>query len=315
MKFIITLFLFFNFLVAKDLKPIYTLKSKGSVTEILYNGNKLYASNDKGSVDIFDLTKKEIIKEIELPTIKDFMGDEIKAKIYSIDFLNDKILIVSQGKKGFRNLFIYQNDKLLPIIRDTQGYFIRKAKFINSNQILLGLLSNEIVLYDIKAKKEIYRIQIDQSHFSDFVLSEDKKTIASADESGAVTISNVENGKREKVYKSENVDNVYQIDFKNGIIITAGQDRRVAIYNLKNNSSYHLQSSFLVYSVGLSPSGKIGGYSANEENDVIIFDTNFKNRLYTLKGQKSTLTKILFINEKEIFTSSEDNNINFWRLK
>jgi preprotein translocase subunit SecA len=59
---------------------------------------------------------------------------------------------------------------------------ISKAKFINKDTILLAMLSNEIVSFDIKTKKENWRMQASGAKFSDFALSEDKSEVVIADE-------------------------------------------------------------------------------------------------------------------------------------
>ena len=103
-------------------------------------------------------------------------------------------------------------------------------------------------------------------------------------------------------------------NIKNDLIITAGQDRRVGIYNFDEKKSYYKEASFLIYSVGLSPSGKLGGFASDEENNVTIFNTNTKENLYKLTQNKSTLTNILFFNENEIFVTSDDKKINYYKL-
>ena len=117
-----------------------------------------------------------------------------------------------------------------------------------------------------------------------------------------------------KQFKGQNVDNVFQLDYKNGIIITAGQDRRTAIYSRDGSVAYYKEGSFLIYSAGLSPSGKVGAYAADEHNNVTLFDTQSKANISKLGSHKATLTNILFIDEKELFTASDDNHINYWKL-
>ena len=52
------------------------------------------------------LKKKEIISSIKIKNIKDFTNKEISAKIFSTDIIDDKILILSQGQSGGRDIFI-----------------------------------------------------------------------------------------------------------------------------------------------------------------------------------------------------------------
>ncbi|MAD43348.1 MAG: hypothetical protein CL623_13305 [Arcobacter sp.] len=299
---------------AKDINPSFTYLASGGVTDIVINDNKLYVATKASKVDIFDLATQEKIDSITLPKIKDFMGDEINSNIYSVDVLNDMILILSQGNKGGRAIHIYKDSKLKEIISAKERMFIARAKFVSKDKIIFSLLSNELYLYDLKTNKEIYQVQLSQSKFSNFALTEDKKEIIIADESGDLKLVDIASSKIIKVFSKQNLDNVFQVDIKNNIILTAGQDRRAAVYERKNSSAYHKNTSFLIYSAGLSPSGKIAGIASNENNEVKIFNTLTQSDLHMLKGNNTTLTNIVFINEKEVFVSSDDKRVNYYKI-
>lgn len=313
-KYILISILFvINLFAIENLTPNKIYKSSGTVQSIKYNDNKLYAGTSNGTVEVFDINSGEKLQEIKLPDIKDFMGDEIPAKIYSIDFLEGKILIVSQGMKGYRNIFLYENDKIKKLIGIDKKYFVQKASFISDKKILFGLLSNQLGVYNFADKKLEYLIQVSASSFADFALSEDKKTIVTTDESGIVRKIRVEDGQVFGENKNKNLDKVYQIDYKNEVILTAGQDRQAVVY--KNFTDYSMNFDFLLYSCGLSPNAKLGAIAYNEKNEVLVFDVNTKEKLYNLVGQKATLTQILFINDNEVFVSSDDANINYFKFK
>ncbi len=201
------------------------------------------------------------------------------------------------------------------IIDEKLKLSIAKAKFLNKNTLILALLSNEIISFDMKTKKENWRMQASGARFSDFVLSEDKTQIVVADESGALKICNTKDGVITKILTGQNLDNVFQVDYKNKIIITAGKDRRAVVYFLKSHSSYYKKSSFLVYSVGLSPSGQLAGYSSDEDNNITVFNTITQNTIGIYGGNKMTLTNILFHGEKQFFSSSDSNIINLYNIK
>lgn len=299
------------------ISPKYSIKTKGNVTDLVFESNKLYASTDNGSICIFAIPSKSLIKTYTFPNITDFMGDEIAPKLYDIDKIKGKdiIISVSQGTRGFSNVFLTKNGKSTKIIIDIKSkLMIKKVKFISENRVVLGLLSNEIILYDITNKKEIYRKQISAYTFSDIVLNKEKTKIITADESGIIHVIEAKTGKSIKELSGNNVDNVYQIDYKGSTIVCGGQDRRFSVYNLSTHKSYYLKSSFLIYSVGLSPSGKYAGYYCDEENNVQIINTSSKSKLSILKGHNATLTKILFIAEDKLFTSAEENIIYYWEL-
>jgi WD40 repeat protein len=312
MKLILSLLFSITFLFSTTLKPIQTYLASGGVTDLVYKDKLLYISTAASAVDIFNTETSQLVNSIKVPKIKDFMGDIINSKIYSVDVINDKVMFVSQAEKGFRRIYEYSNGKLIPIITVQKKMYIAKAKYINENQIILSLLSNQLFLFDIKEKKFLWEDQVSQSKFSNFVLNEDKSKVIIADESGSLKQISTKDGKIEKIYSGINLDNVFQVDIKNGVIITAGQDRRCAIYDKFNQ--YYKKADFLIYSAGLSPTGKIAGYANDEDNDIAIFNTETKKDLYTLKGHKMTLTNILFKNEKELFSSSDGNEVYYWNL-
>jgi hypothetical protein len=311
---ILLLLIFLSTLHANE-KAVATYNASGSVTDLVYKDSKLYVATDAGCVDIFDTKTQKSIHKIEVAQITDFMGDVANSKVYSVDVVSDKVLLLSQGKKGARRVHIYEDKTLKLVLPDTKELFIAKARFLNEKTIILGLLSNEIISYDIEKQEENYRIQVSQSKFSDFVLNENKKEIVIADESGDLKIHVTKTGVFKRKLSGQNLDNVFQVDTKNGIIATAGQDRRVVIYTPKSGLAYYKTSDFLIYSVGLSPSGKIAGYSSDEKNNITVFNTVTKKNLGVYSGNTMTATDILFINESDFFVATDDTLINQFKIK
>ncbi|WP_324172561.1 WD40 repeat domain-containing protein [Sulfurimonas sp.] len=316
MKRIILITLFIASLLIAEIKmPQKRFISSGAVTDMFVSGSKLYSSTHAGSIDIFNLKNKKIIKKIKISQIEDFMGDKADSKIYSVDVLDKQILILSQAKRGFRRVHIYKNNKLELIIPYTKSLTISKAKFINKDNILLGMLSNELISYNIKTKTQNWMIQVSGAKFSDFALNETKSEVVIADESGSLKIHSIKDGVLLKTLEGQNLDNVFQVAYKNGIIATAGQDRRIVIYAYKFDSAYYKSSSFLIYSVGLSPSGKLVAYSSDEENNITVFNTITKSVLGKFGGNKMTITKILFLDENNFLVASDDKSINLYKIR
>lgn len=316
MRFIaILFFMFITLLDAKELQPSHVYTGSGAVTDLVYQDGLLYSATAEGAVDIFNIKEQNLAQTITVPKIKDFVGDEVNSKVYSVDIAEGKIMIASQGDMGYRRIHIFADNTLTEVISTAKSFTIAKAKFVDVNTILISLLSNELILYDIKNDKNFYREQIGGSKFSNFALNEDKTQVIIADESGDMKLVNVKDGKIIKVLKGQNLDNVFQVDFKNKTIVTAGQDRRCAVYGTQDSRAYYKQASFLIYSVGLSPSAKLAGFANDENNNVTIFNTQTKSDLYKLGNHKMTLTNILFIAEDELFTASDSKEINYWKLK
>jgi WD40 repeat protein len=322
-KLISIFLLIFIGLNAKDLAPTYVYEASAGVTDIVSSNDKIYVATKASCVNIYDLKTKKLTQTINIPQIKDFMGDIIDAKIYNVDVYKNKVLLTSQGAKGFREIHIYEDSKQYTAISIDAKMYISKAKFIDENTIVFSLLGNKMFLYDLKSKKYIWEIDVKakdaefNSTFADFALNEDRTSAVVADESGDLKIVDIKKGEVTKILAGKNLDKVFKVDYKNNLIITAGQDGRCVVYNLKNNSDYALRKKnwFLIYGAGLSPSAKLGAYSSDEQNNVTIFKTATKSKLFKLTNNLMTISSILFISEDEIFVATDSNKFNYYKLK
>jgi len=314
MKIFLMLSILFISIFARDIKPDYSLKASGGVTDMVLVGDSLYASTDASCVDIFDIKTKKKLDSICVSKIKDFMGDEIDSKIYSIDVLDGALLILSQDGGGYRRVDIVKDGKLNHIITKNDRLYISRAKFINNHTILIGLLSNIIMSYDIDKKTTNWDIQPTESKFSYFTLNEDKTKAATTDESGDVQMLDLVTGKVIKTFSGLNVDNVFQVDWKKDTIATAGQDRRCVVFNAKTKKGYYKQATFLIYSVGVSNDGNLVGFASDEQNNVTIFNAFTKADIAKLLDNKANISNILFVNNHEVFVSSDAFDINHYKF-
>ncbi len=308
---------------AKDLKPTYVYEASGSVIDVASSDKNIYVATDASCVDIFDLKTKKLIQKIKVPQIKDFMGDIIDAKVYSVDVYHNKVLLTTQAPKGLREIHIFHKGKLETIVSIKKQLLIGKSMFVNDDTIVFDTLGNEMYLYNYKTKKTLWRIDVKpkdatfNSTFADFTLNEDRNIAVVGDESGDLKIVDIKYGKVTKVLAGKNLDKVFKVDFKNNKIITAGQDGRCVVYNLKNESDYFLREKhwFLIYGAGLSPKAKYGAYSYDDNNNVVVFNTTTKSKLYKLTNNLMTLSDILFISEDEVFITTDSNKFNYYKLK
>ena len=298
---------------AKEIYPTFKLESMGFVNDFVINKNIIYIANDEGSIDVFDLTTQKLIHQIQFELMTTKMNELITPSILSVDYLNGKLLIVSKGASPFRNVWIYENSKLKKIIGEDKKLTVKKALFINNEKIMLGTFSSEVILHDISEGYNVYKRHVTQSTLGTIALSEDRTKLVMSDESGEIRLLDVKTSKTLKVFASQNVDNVYHVAYARGVILTAGQDRRVAVYG-KFMKDAHIKSDFLVYCVGISPSGKVGVYSSGEDNTLQLFNTKTKKKMDKLIGHNALLNQIKFINEKELFTCDRSPYVYYWRL-
>lgn len=301
-------------LLAQNMTPLHEIKASGVVYDIVVDKQYLYAGTGHGELQVFDHQTQELIKTITLPKIKDFMGDEIEPKVFSVDHLNGKYLLMSEAKSGYRELFIHENNVTTKIISIEDQQAIAKARFVDDGYLFLGTLGNEVILYDFKDKKEIYRFQISQSKFSDFALNDKKDTAVIGCESGEISVVDIQKGKVTQVLRGQNLDNTYRVAINNNVVTGAGQDRRGSYYSLPSGKGGYFEGSFLIYATALSPSGSKAAYAINEENDIGIYNIQNRTEIALLKGQKSTLNTIIFLDENILFSASSDPMIMMWKL-
>ena len=314
MKYLLLLSVFASVLLSAELIPKRIIEASGNVQQIALVEGKIVAGTSVGTVETYNLSDASKLSLVQFPKIKDFTGDEVAPKVFSVDRIENSLLAVVQASNGARELYKIDEGKPQVLIDSSANLFISKAKFVDKNRILVALLSNEFLLWDVKNKKEIYRIQPNPSHFSDFALNESKTMAASSCESGEITLFDALSGKIIKVLKGANVDNVYKVDFKKEKVLCAGQDRRGIVYDVSSSAYDRFDGSFLLYAGALSPSLKFAAFAFNEQNDIVLFDLASKSKAHTLKGQKSTLNTIVFANDKELVSSSDDQFIMIWRL-
>ncbi len=310
--------LLFSIGYSKEIHPSGQLKASGNVIDMVCKNGLVVAGTDAGAINIFLLKNKKKIATLNIPAITDFYGDAIQPKIFSVDFIDKKgsrILAVCEAIGGNRRLLMIDwKKKIEEIVPASTSLFIRKARFIDKKNILIALMSSEVILKNISTGKEIYSFQVSQSLFSDFDLNYDHSKAAVCSESGEVQIINVLNGAIIKTLKKGNLDNVYKTCFNKSKIITAGQDRKVTIYDFKTGSFDSYNSQFLVYAASLSPLEKIAAFSSNENGHISIIDVDTKKIIHNLVGQESMLNTILFTDEKNLISSSDDPNIKIWSL-
>jgi WD40 repeat protein len=299
----------------QEITPVSSIEINGTAKDMVLDGKKLLIATDMGHIEVYDITTNKKIQEVSIPDVKDFMGEVMPARVMSTDMIGEKYLLLSDsGIGGYANLYIYENGKTVQLITHEDKKPLIKARFIDENHIFFAYLSDEVALYDIAAKKELYRVQMSESKFSDFALNEKKTEAVTSCESGILSVIDVKSGKILKELKGQNVDNVYRVDFKNGMVSGAGQDQRGSLYDVKSGKGEYIKGSFLIYSTALSPSASKVAFAMDEKNNISIFNTMTKSKTALLKGQKSTLNVIIFKDENRLYSASDDNTVMVWDL-
>lgn len=301
---------------AQEYAPVRQIEIDGFAKDMVLRGDHLIIGTDKSSLLVYDYVKEKFVKRITIPDIKDFMGDVIPARVASVDYLDGRYLLLSDsGKGGYADLRIHENNTTRQILSAEDKRPVIKARFIDRDHVLLGYLSNEVSLMELSTKKELYKIQLNESKFSDFALNEDRSLAAFSCESGEITVLQTRDGKILKHLNGINLDNVYKVDIKKNYVVGAGQDRRASWYNWKTGKGGFFQGSFLIYATGLSPNAERAAYAMDEQNNITVYNLLTQSKIAVLKGQKSTLNSIIFKDERTLFSASDDNVVMMWQIK
>ncbi len=296
--------------------PTQKIAVDGLAKDIVAQGDNLYIGTDNGKMQVYNYKTEKFTKEVKFPDIKDFTGDVIPTRVSSLDFFDGRfIMLTDSGIGGYANIWLHENNITTKLISHEDKKVLVKVRFLDRDHILFGYLGNEASLFDIKSKKELYRVQLTPSKFSDFALNAEKTKAVFGCESGVISILEVKSGKILGELKGINLDNTYKVAFQNGIVSGAGQDRRGSIYDVSTGRGKFIEADFLIYATGLSPSAKRVAFSMDEENNIMVFKTSSKSKIATLKGQKSTLNAIIFLDEDTIVSASEDDTVMLWKLK
>jgi len=317
MKKIILIFLSCLSLFAIEIiKPYKFYTYNYYISKVAFNKKYLIVGMENGHILINNFKNNKKITEITLPKIHDFMGDLISMPIYSLDLSKNgtKLLILAQGENATRILFIYnlKTKKLKKIFTSKKTFM--KASFLNNNNIFLALLSDEVMLYNLKTKKFIYDKQVGNYVFSTYSLNKSKTKAAIGDESGIIHIIDIKSGKKILDLQGYNKDKTIGVDFVKNYVINASSDKRVAIYNIKTKSIItQFDAKFLPYAGALSPDLKKYAIQYDENNNLLVLNINSKP-LFLLKGHRMPLINMKFISNNKIISFSPSEII-IWKLK
>lgn len=299
---------------AKEITPYRYVEASSAVNDFVLSHNTLVIGTQDGTVEVYDLKRDKLLYTIKIPTFKNILGDNMRSIILSVDYLDGVIVFIARSLDGYRELYIYKEKKLTKLISIEKKTTVQQVKFLDKNRIIVQSMGNEIMLYDLKSKSIIYKKQLNFASFSDFVFSEDKKFIYSADETPAIHKLDITNANEIELFEKANRRDVFSIDYKNNVLLSGGKDKRVIVYKSPTNFKM-IKADFFVYAVALSDDAKLGAFVKNENSLISILDISSMKEIHTLLGHKQTIRKIEFIDKDTLITADENKKIFFWKLK
>ncbi|EDZ61199.1 Periplasmic nitrate reductase assembly and/or export protein napL [Sulfurimonas gotlandica GD1] len=315
MKLLISLILLLSVnTFAKDITPYKYIKASEAVSDFVKVDDTLIIATEEGIIDIYNLKTDKLIDKIVLKKHKNILGDDIRSLVVSVDYMDGKLIFIVRLLNTLREFYIYENHKVTKILDKSHNLALQKIKFVDAATVMMATMDNALILFDLKTKKTIYKKQLNLASFSDFTFSEDKKYLFTSDETPQISKIEIKTGKIVDIYNKANKRDIFSIDYKNGLLISGGKDRRVILY--KTPKIYKMtKGEFFIYSVALNPDATMAAFVKNEDSEISVIDTITLEEKYVLKGHKQTLLKIYFNASDQLITADEADRLMFWKLK
>ena len=311
MRALFFLFCILGFAFASEITtPYKQIEASANVLSTTLINGKLFVATDGGTVEIYNPKEDKFEEIIKIDDIKTYVSEHERPKILSVDELDGRTLILSEGDYATKVLYLRENGEMKSIKLANQA--IKKALFLDDEHIVLASISNEIYFLNLKSGEIYENFKISIAMLSDMELSEDRNTLAIGCESGKVYLYNIKTKKMDQVLDIH-TDNIYDIAYKNNVLITGSTDRIAGIFSA--GSLKKINTGFLVYGVGLSDDGKIAAYMSDEMSDVNLVDSVSLEKIAMLKTGQSTINSIVFIGDNEVVTSAYEKKILFWRVR
>ncbi len=302
--------------VAGEIKPLQQTSIKAAVLDMVLANEKIYIATDASEVVVMD-RNLSVLERIKVRKIKDFMGALNDADIYSVDVIGNKILYLAQAEDGYAELYIYQNGKSEKVLDKSAMLYAKAAKFVDERHAIIALMSDEVVLYDLKAKKVVKKVKAGEYFYSCMAIDSARKYVAVGDEGGEVIVVDTKSLHRVKLFKDVNKDKILSISINKNLIAAGSRaDKTLALYDLDGSKpKTYKNPDFFIYVVGLSPDNRYVVFGDNEKYILKVATTDSLDVQYQLIGHKNLINVVRFLDTKTLLTGSETGEIIKWRLQ
>jgi hypothetical protein len=315
MKKLIGLLLFAGLLFGADLRPVAEAKIEAGILDMVVTKDRIYLATDISKVVVMD-HNFSVVGEYKARKIKDFMGELGEADVYSVDYLDGAILYLAQAEDGYAELYVVREGEPKKVLDRSRGLYAKAAKFVDPAHVIIALMSDEVVLYDLQAQKVVGQGKAGEYFFSVMAIAPERTHIAVGDEGGEVAVIDTRTLRPIKVFQDINKDKILSLD-TNAYYAVAGSraDKTFALYDLKSGTAKTRKNpDFFVYVVGLDPWGNFAVYGDNEKYILNVVDTKTLDLRHRLVGHKNIVNVIRFADKKTILSASETGEIKKWRL-
>jgi WD40 repeat protein len=298
--------------VRNTLEPYQTLSIENDILDLVVHDGRMLVSS-VGFIAIYDLHNLEPVSRFEFDKIENFYGDLNFPRLYSADLSrhDDRIVFVKETASGKTVVQMQYGSEETTLIPEDENLAIRKIRFLDEHRILMATIESEAVIYDLRKSMITYKKQLSHSSFSDFAINPKSHDFVFATESGAIPLVDGDTGEIKTIIEGGNLDDIYSIEFADRVIITAGKDRSVSVYNLDSNLVEKFTSEFYFFAISLNTGTQSALFVVNEANQVGLFDLDRQKVRILLNGAGKSIEVLKFINQHQALGATY-NQILFW---
>ncbi|MGG7048898.1 MULTISPECIES: WD40 repeat domain-containing protein [unclassified Campylobacter] len=316
MRKILVLLAFFGICFSAEIsQPTRVVSAFSNVISSNLIDEMLYLGTDIGEVEIYDIKNDKFLPKIILPKKKAYFADEPSSRVFSIDRLDDKLLVLAELSYDERRLFVYKFDgeKFTEINNFiTPNKSAKKAFFTSKNEAIISDFGNEIYIVDLTSAQLKFKHKFSIALYVDFEISKNRDKIAIGAESGVIYEYDL---KTRQVIKTHNFfkDNMYDIDYVDDALAVGSITRQVGVFDGSNLNYFN--ADFIVYALALSPDKSKIAFMNGEHSDIVVYDIKSKELLHTIKTGQEILSEIYLSNDGRIISIAYQKEVKFWSIK
>ena len=288
-----------------DIHQNYT--AKGMVGAISSDGNIAVTSFRKGSIEIWDLKKIQLIRRISLKSnmVRSIFFSNNSKYFVCIHYSGDISLWTSLDGIKVRGL------KLVPN-KAYSGVFVP-----GDRRILLGTKNGSLDLYDIPSGTKIRSIRRYALEPTSVAMSPKDGIMVAGTETGEVHMWDIVEGRNVSRFRGKESPIMAMAFSKEGNSVISGQKNGfLNIWNTRSGKSiYRFQAhSSPVHSLTLTPDQKML-LSTGADMHLKLWDLSSGSEIITLAGHKHWISDVAVTSDSKFaLTSSYDGTVMFWDL-
>lgn len=310
------LLIFFGFGGLAQTSAIKSFEAGFNVRDAGLDHNRLYLCGSGGLVKAYSFPGLKVLWEVQLPAIKNFLGQEQAPVVSSLSVLpgSDAPLVVSQGSGGFQRIYRIAAGKVELLVESTASFgIIQYVWQADESRLIMVSLASEVFVYNLNSKKTEDKVQFSQSPCSSAEYLPDKQLLSLSDEAGKVYLIHTDKLSLETTF-SNHLDKIYQCSFGPNLIATGGRDRKIVVQDLYGHVQFVKELDFMVFSVALSDDGQFLVFSSDEANDLSLNNLRTKAPPVLLKGHNHLIVR-MFFSGSDLISIDDSGKINFWKIK